>query len=56
MDQRHITPLERPDRYANRSILSDAEAEQLEREQADTVTERAAPSHLAKSCRVPGTA
>ena len=43
-----ITPLERPDRYGNRLVLSDAEAAQLERQQASTVAERAAPSDLSR--------
>src|SRR5262245_10930027 len=43
-----LTPLERPDRFGDRLVLSDAEAAQLERQQADNVTERAAPSDLSK--------
>src|SRR5688572_18074024 len=43
-----ITALERPDRYGDRLVLTDAEAAQLESAQASTVAERAAPSDLSK--------
>ena len=43
-----ITTLERPDRYGERQVLTDTEAALLERDQADTVAERAAPSDLSK--------